>query len=52
MVLRVLCAGCSQIWRKQALCILGVTMTAWPGDDEAQLVDGPWTPSKGAEQLK
>ena len=30
---------------EQALCVLGVTMPAWPGEDEAQFVAGPWTPS-------
>lgn len=33
---------------EQALCVLGVTTPAWPGDDEAQLVEGPWTPSARA----
>jgi mannose-6-phosphate isomerase-like protein (cupin superfamily) len=28
-----------------ALRVLGVTMPPWPGDDEAILVPGPWTPT-------
>jgi len=27
------------------LAVLGVTMPPWPGDDEAVMVDGPWTPT-------
>jgi mannose-6-phosphate isomerase-like protein (cupin superfamily) len=26
------------------LCIVGVTMPPWPGDDEAAPVEGPWRP--------
>ncbi len=27
------------------LCIVGVTMPPWPGDGEAEHVDGPWAPT-------
>ena len=29
----------------EALAAVGVTMPPWPGDGEAVLVDGPWTPT-------
>lgn len=29
----------------QAVAAVGVTMPPWPGESEAQFVDGPWTPS-------
>jgi mannose-6-phosphate isomerase-like protein (cupin superfamily) len=28
-----------------ALRVLGVTMPPWPGEDEAIVVEGPWTPT-------
>jgi mannose-6-phosphate isomerase-like protein (cupin superfamily) len=30
------------------LAVVGVTMPPWPGEDEAIVVAGPWTPSSGA----
>ena len=27
------------------LCVLGQTMPAWPNNDEAEYVDGPWKPT-------
>lgn len=27
------------------LCVIGQTMPAWPGNDEAEYVDGPWEPT-------
>jgi mannose-6-phosphate isomerase-like protein (cupin superfamily) len=30
---------------EEELAAVGVTIPSWPGDDEAQARDGPWTPS-------
>ena len=27
------------------ICVIGQTMPAWPNNDEAEYVDGPWTPT-------
>lgn len=32
----------------EAVAIVAVTMPRWPGDFEAELVDGPWSPSERA----
>lgn len=29
----------------EPLVVVGATMPPWPGSDEAQIVDGPWTPT-------
>jgi mannose-6-phosphate isomerase-like protein (cupin superfamily) len=32
---------------EEALAAVGVTMPAWPGDDEAELVEGVWEAAEG-----
>jgi mannose-6-phosphate isomerase-like protein (cupin superfamily) len=32
--------------RGEALRVLGVSLPPWPGDGEAERVEGPWTPSE------